>query len=635
MPEKYEIEKRALQGSVEQYKGMDLLYVTQNREERIWDQMMRDYHYLGYQKMIGARVKYLIVYQDVVLGAISYNRAAKHVQARDEKIGWDKKQQEELLKHVVNNNRFLILPWIQIQNLASYILSRSIKAVKRDWQEKYGEEVYLAETFVGEGYAGTCYRAANWEYVGQTKGYGKVGNAFTYHGKRKGVYLYEVKKGMIQSIRKSQPRQTLEKRRWEIPIMMLQKMQWSANILQESGITPNNVEDLDQALIEYLDTYVDGFSRAAHYEHTARYLKGLLSDLERKSIEPMALAYGEKTSVRPMQLFLQEGTWSEEIIHQIYKKKLAGNISEPEGMHMLDGTDFRKKGKESVGVLRQYCGAVGKTENCQASVMLGYSGSRGYGLVDKQLYLPQKWFEAEYADRRKKCKIPEEITFQTKIQIASEMLKKVVEEGEFQGKWVGVDSTFGSSKEFLDTLPEGLRYFADIRSDTLVFEQMPKVSQPAYKGKGRRDLAEQADQEPIRVKELVEKSEHPWETVLLGNGAKGPVICQEKCFLVVEVRKKLPGKKVWLYVRRLEDGSIKYSLCNAPEDASKEEIRRLALMRWPIEQCFRECKDELGMDHYEARSWTAWHRHILLVFVAHLFLLEIRYKFKKKILRPS
>ena len=122
---------------------------------------------------------------------------------------------------------------------------------------------------------------------------------------------------------------------------------------------------------------------------------------------------------------------------------------------------------------------------------------------------------------------------------------------------------------------------------------------------------------------------------MLGIGAKGPVIAEDKCIRVVDARGGLPGKDVWLYARKLEDGAVKYALCNAPADASKNDVRKPALMRWSIEQCFKECKGYLGMDHYESRSWDAWRRHVLLALVAHLFIIKLRIEFSRKPHEPG
>jgi len=126
------------------------------------------------------------------------------------------------------------------------------------------------------------------------------------------------------------------------------------------------------------------------------------------------------------------------------------------------------------------------------------------------------------------------------------------------------------------------------------------------------------------VKEIAEDDSISWNDVVLGIGAKGPIITKDKCIPVVEVRDGGPGKDIWLYIRKLEDGSLKYTLCNESMDATIADIRKPALMRWAIEQCFNECKQHLGMDHYEVRTWQGWHRHILLTLISHLFVVKMR-----------
>jgi SRSO17 transposase len=222
--------------------------------------------------------------------------------------------------------------------------------------------------------------------------------------------------------------------------------------------------------------------------------------------------------------------------------------------------------------------------------------------------------------------------FKTKIQIVSELIKKAIDSGLFPAQWIGVDSFFGNSKEFLDSIPEGVNYFADIHADRVVFREMPDLVLPEYKGRGRRDLKPKPSILPVTVTSIANNSTIPWDKVVLGEGAKGPIVAEVKCLRVVECSNHLPGEEVWLYIRRYADGKLKFSLCDASVDTEMETLNAVALMRWPIEQCFEECKSYLGLDHCESRSWNAWHRHILFVFIAHLFLQELRLRFKKKIL---
>jgi SRSO17 transposase len=298
-------------------------------------------------------------------------------------------------------------------------------------------------------------------------------------------------------------------------------------------------------------------------------------------------------------------------------------------MLSCDSTEFVKKGKHSVGVARQYCGRLGKTENCQSGVFIGYAGDRGYGLVDYELYMPEKWFTGEYRDLRYDCWAPDDVTYKTKTELASEMLESAFSSGLFPARWIGCNSFFGNNKPFLDSLPDGCCYFADIHCTTVVFTSMPEVALPEYGGRGKRPTRLKTSFPPVPVSRIATDDSIPWEKVILGEGSKGPIIADIKALRVIERRDDLPGDEVWLYIRRLTDGELKFSLSNAPADIERAELDRAAIMRWPIEQCFEEGKSYLGLDHCEARSWTAWHRHIMFVLIAHLFILEVRQRFKK------
>jgi len=310
-----------------------------------------------------------------------------------------------------------------------------------------------------------------------------------------------------------------------------------------------------------------------------------------------------------------------------YRAETSELLAHEDGMQTFDGSDFPKKGRDSVGVARQHCGRLGKTDNCQASVMAGYVSQHGYALIDYELYMPKSWFDADHAKLRKKCGVPSSLGFQTKNAIAAAMLKKTSDSQLFPAKYVGVDSAFGCDSNFLDSLPSDKTYFADVRSNQRVFVGRPEMRLPPYCGKGRKPTKVVLEFPPRTVQEIAESDDTPWNDVVLGIGAKGPIITKDKFLQVVEVRDGKPGKDVWLYIRLLSDGTFKYSLCNESANATAEDLRRPALMCWSIEQSFRECKEYLGMDHYESRSWDGWRRHMLLCFIAHLFVIKLRIEF--------
>ena len=630
----YRYKKTPLHGKISDYEEeLRLHKVDETKWEFYWNRLMKKYHYLGYEGVIGGRVKYIITLGTQIVGAISFCSAVYRLGSRDAYIGWDDDTRVAMLQHLVNNNRFLILPEIKIHNLASRVLSMSLQRLREDWERQYEVVPYMVETFVDERFHGTCYKASNWTYLGSTKGYGKKGQDFVYHGQKRSVYVYIMDRPFAKRFKPDLNRVKDERVRLEA--MLNGTPMWYPSLLKEIGVTDNPVQKITQRFVDHLTRYTPYVGRSENKRHFTAMEQGLLSDLKRKSIEPIAIAFEGSDNVRNLTNFMSRSKWDDEGMLGEYRQESSEFLTHEEGMITGDNTSVQKKGSHSVGVARQYCGNTGKIDNCQTGVMVGYASAKGYGIIDYGLYMPKKWFDVSHADLRNKCGVPSEVCFQTKNDMMLEMIREANSSGLFPAKYVGVDSEFGSDSDFLDGLPDGLIYFADVRSNQHVFADRPGVFTPAYSGKGRKPTREKADFSPLDVKTLVEHSEEPWERVVLGIGAKGPVIAQDKCLRVVEVRGGLPGKDVWLYARKMDDGAIKYALCNAPGNAQKNEIRKPALMRWSIEQCFKECKDYLGMDHYESRSWDAWHRHILLTLIAHLFIIKLRIEFSCKPKSPN
>ena len=617
-------------GELSDFPGTVRLHkVDETKLEVFWDELVREYHYLGYEGQFGARIKYVVTLGKQIVGAISFCSAAYKLGPRDDYIGWSEEVRLSKLPHLLTNNRFLILPWIQIRNLASHILSKSLRQLREDWEKQYEITPYMIETFVDrEKYLGTCYIAANWTYLGVTKGYGRVGKTFEYHGQIKDIYVYIVDRSFAREFKPDLKR--LRNGREELEAMINGIPMWYPSILKELGITGDFTLQIKQHFANHIEKYMDYLGSKQNRAHFITMQKGLLSDLERKSIEPIAIAYSGSNNVRNLTNFMGTSKWDEEGMRIEYRKDISGQLSHADSMITLDDTGFTKKGNNSVGVARQYCGATGKIDNCQVGVMAGYVSPHGYGLIDYELYIPEKWFSEEYAKLRDKCGVPSYQKFRNKNEIAIEMIRESIESGLFPAKYVGVDSFYGKDANLLDSLPNGIIYFADVRNTHLVFADYPKMTTPAYSGRGRKDLKEKPEFPPRSVKDIAEDSNLPWNNVVLDIGAKGPIITNDKYLLVTEVRNGKPGKPVWLYVRRLSDGNIKYALCNESPDASAEELRRPALMRWSIEQCFGECKGYLGMNHYETRSFVGWRRHMLLCLIAHLFIIKLRMEYSCK-----
>ena len=390
-------------------------------------------------------------------------------------------------------------------------------------------------------------------------------------------------------------------------------------------------------LEKYLQNYSSCFCSEPQRKLFRTFIRGLLSSLDRKSIEPIALHFSGVKYVRPLQQFFSRSPFKEQSLLDIYQELLSEQVVEENGMLSVDDTGFVKKGKHSAGVKRQYCGRLGKTENCQSGVFLAYAGKNGYGLVDCELSLPQEWFSQDFAQLYKECRIPEDKEFSTKNEIAQRMLNRAMCSGLFQARWVGCDAAYGNDHDFLDglELPKGVWYFAATNAKEQVFREYPEMFYPE-RGRGRPRKHPVLSGKPVSVQEIAEEPSIPWETVVLAEGAKGPIMAERKCIRCFACRKDgnrnyvKAGEEIWLYLRKYADGEIKYFVSNAPGELPVHELDRAATLRWPIEQCFEECKSSLGMGHYECRSYQGWKRHMLFVMIAHLFADSIREIFKKK-----
>ena len=627
------IDQQPLKGTVKDFQPLNLVLVKTKEMEKTWDYLVSTWHYLGYQKMIGPRAKYLVLYQHKPIAAISFNQAAYRVGVRDAWIGLEHENKLKILPHILNNNRFLILPWVKIKNLASYLLARTLHQLMVDWPILYNITPYAVETFVDFTlYKGICYKAANWMYLGESSGYGKIGKTFVYHGNRKGVFFYVVDKKLHKLISQfPAPQPDPKTERVRVKNMMLGIPDWSTDLFETVGLNEESVSALGQALDEYMNIFSDCYSHRDQREHAETYIKGLLSDLNRKSIEPIALRYRDEKAVRTMQLFLKDAPWDDVQMKEDYQRRVLNKADDPNGMFTVDGSDFAKKGTHSAGIQRQYCGSKGKTENCQAGVFTGYSGTHGYGLLDSRLYLPEVWFDEAHKPLWEKCDIPEDTIFQTKPQIALKMIQDAVKNHGFKFKWVGCDGAFGCDSEFRKGLPESTLFFADVHCNQKVFRERPEWAVPEREGKkGKAPTKAVPSVAPIAVSAIASDETLPWERITLMEGSKGSVVTQVKYCRIIELKDGIDGDELWLYIRKYEDGTIKYSFSNAPADIEIKELHHAATLRWPIEQSFQECKSFLGMGHYETRSYIGWQRHMLLVMVAHLFVLETRFRFKKK-----
>lgn len=416
--------------------------------------------------------------------------------------------------------------------------------------------------------------------------------------------------------------------------MLARKNPYNTEIPAMAEFQKMSAEEITTQLQKYLGSYKGCFVRSQQLKYFEAFEKGLLSNLDRKSIEPIALSFLGEKEVRGMQQFFTRSAGWEERVRDRYKEQLRQQLSDTNGFLSVDESDFVKKGKDSAGVARQYCGRLGKRENCQAGVFISYATEKGMGIIDTKLYLPKVWFNDEYAQRRRDCNISEGTTFKTKNEMAKEMIGDVIGSQSFEVQCVGCDASFGSDHTFLDSLAETMHYFASVRENEYIFREMPQVVIPENaSSKGGRFKHPRSELLPVNIKTIVNDGSVPWIKRAISEGSKGPVIAEIKCLRCVSCRKEnrlfMPKSEIWVYIRKHEDGTIKYFVSNLPSDASISELDRLATARWSIEQCFQECKSYLGMTHYETRSYQAWHRHMLFVMIAQLFVTALRRSLKK------
>lgn len=398
-------------------------------------------------------------------------------------------------------------------------------------------------------------------------------------------------------------------------------------------------------LVPLHERFAPLFRRKEARAQSLVYVNGLLLGQERKSAEPMALVFGQpddgigQNQVLALQRFLTASPWDyqdvQREIQAVFAEQLVPTTTWSIGtVGVLDGSAFVKKGKESVGVQRQYCGRLGKTENCQQGVFLTGVTPTGTVLLDHQLYLPKEW--AKDKKRRKKVRVPKEIRFRTEPQIAVVLLRRTQEPGVVHFDWVIADETFGRNGDFLDGLEaQSQRYLVEVPVTTTVWTVDPAGEVSSYCGRGRRPSRPQRD--AVRSVQAVAESlpAEAWHKYQLREGACGPLVFQFAAVRVWAVRHRKPGPPIWLVIRRsLEaDAEVKYYVSNAAADTPLETMALVSGCRFRVEEYFEEGKSYLGMAQYEARAWTSWHHHMSLVALAHLFVTLTRLRLKKK--RPS
>lgn len=405
--------------------------------------------------------------------------------------------------------------------------------------------------------------------------------------------------------------------------------------MPECNLTPRDVRGLLDRLATYHAHFAPVFARCDQARWAEIYLRGLLSDCERKSIEPMALHLG--VPIRPLQHFISQSTWSIEPIIAQHQLLIGATLGEEDGAFLLDESGVVKQGQDSVGVDHQYCGSVGKVANAQVGVYLGYASRKGYTLLDGQLFVPEVWFSEAYADKRRSTELPTTLELKSKPEIALELLARTVARGHVPGRTLAADALYGNSPAFRDGVAAlKLYYFTAVSCDTLIWRRQVALVVPRYSGKGRKPTKlrlKTPSNAAYRVDQLAKRlPKSAWKRTTIKEGSKGPLVCDVVMVRVTEARDGLPGPRLWLVIRRnvADPTDVRYYLSNAPEEMTEAELARMLGMRWPVELTFEQGKQEVGLDAYEVRSWQGWHHHMLMVMLAHHFLVWVRLLWKEQ-----
>lgn len=393
-------------------------------------------------------------------------------------------------------------------------------------------------------------------------------------------------------------------------------------------MTQKQLKRLERKLTEFLKEMTDGLGRPERRQAMAWYVSGLLLDGERKSIQPMAARLVTDTEeTEAMRQRLQQcvviSGWDDDQIRERLAVKIDQDLPEIEAL-VIDDTGFPKKGKHSVGVARQYSGTLGRTDNCQVATSLHLAGEQGSAMIGMQLYLPKEWIDDR--TRCRKAGIPATQKFQTKLEIAADLLDRASDWGI--GKHIVLaDAGYGNSREFRDGVQQrGHDYLMAVSGSQKVWSPGSNPKRPRKVQHVGRPSTRYRDgnRKPRSITEIAATLEY--EEVEWRRGTRG---MQRGWFSAVRIfsadghtKRRPPSAEQWLLCEwpKGKDGPAKYYLSSLPPNTSLKELARVAKLRWRIERDYQELKGELGLDHFEGRTWRGFHHHTTLCAVAHGFL---------------
>jgi SRSO17 transposase len=383
-------------------------------------------------------------------------------------------------------------------------------------------------------------------------------------------------------------------------------------LLGDANLTADAVRGCTDRLTAFLQRYLPQFYRAEQRDNATLVIRGLISGLERKTAEPIAIA--AEVPRKPVQFFVGSGKWDDEAVMTELRLHVREELAHPDGVVVIDPSSFPKKGTHSCGVARQWCGRLGKVESCQVGVFLVYAGAAGHAPLDRQLYLPEEW--AKDRTRRKECHVPPKVKFREKWQIASDLLDRSLP--DLPHGWIAGDDEFGRVSQFRANLRSRKeRYILDVPCNTLVRDLQKRRPPRKQAGVGRKREV------PFRRADDWAKSqpESRWERLTVRDAEKGPL---EVDAMAVPVRAKQEGRvgpeERLVVVRNVGESRIDYALSNAAAEVPLVELVRAQRQRHRVEEFFGAGKGEAGLGHYEVRSWVGWHHHMTLAMVATWFL---------------
>lgn len=403
------------------------------------------------------------------------------------------------------------------------------------------------------------------------------------------------------------------------------------------------IEELGAELMGFLAEFDDCFGRSEPREHLRTYVSGQLSELPRKSIEPMALAAA--TPPRTLQRFLESVQWDELRLRDRLQQRVARDHVHPGAIGVIDESGHPKKGRHTAAVKRQWCGNTGKIDNCVVSVHTGYVAGDFQCLLDSDVYLPKDW--AHDPVRRKEAYIPDDVGYRKKTDMALAQVQRVLANGIRVVAWT-FDEWYGRDGSFLDGLDAlGQNYVAEIPSTFTgwlhepTVLQRPTPRQMRKRGRKRRFPRLARKSLPAcEVRNLVTYSrvfqKQRWRRRHIKEGENGPMVWEVKQATFYRKHADgLPGRPHCLIVARnvLNPDEIKYFVSNlvpGSKGVSLEWLLWVAFSRWPIERCFQQAKDELGLDHFEVRGWRSIHRHLYITQLSHLFCSRVHQRLREK-----